>query len=58
MRYFTDGAILGSEEYVRGFVGAWQIEKGRKYPPKPNLMKGAEWGGLATIQRLRRGVFR
>lgn len=57
VRYFTDGAILGSQEYVRGFVGAWQMEKGRKYPPKPNLMKGADWGGLATIQGLRREVF-
>jgi REP element-mobilizing transposase RayT len=57
VRYFTDGAILGSEEFVRGFVGAWQIEKGRKYPPKVNRMRGANWGGLATIQGLRREVF-
>jgi hypothetical protein len=43
VRYFTDGAILGSEEFVRGYVGAWQLEKGRKYPPKPNLLRGADW---------------
>ena len=57
VRYFTDGAILGSQEFVRGFVGAWQREKGRKYPPKVNLLLGAEWQGLATIQGLRRRVF-
>ena len=57
VRYFTDGAILGSEEFVRGFVGAWQMEKGRKYPPKVNPMRGTDWGDLTTIQGLRRQVF-
>ena len=57
VRYFTDGAILGSAEFVRGFTGAWQREKGRKYPPKVNSMQGADWGGLSVIQGLRRQVF-
>jgi len=57
VRYFTDGAILGSREFVRGFVGTWQMEKGRKYPPKVNSLLGADWQGLATIQRLRNRVF-
>ena len=57
VRYFTDGAILGSAEFVRGFTGAWQREKGRKYPPKVNSMQGADWGDLAVIQSLRRQVF-
>ena len=34
VRYFNDGAILGSAEFVRGFTGAWQMERGRKHPPK------------------------
>ena len=57
VRYFTDGAILGSAEFVRGFTGAWQREKDRKYPPKVNSMQGADWGDLAVIQSLRRKVF-
>ncbi len=57
VRYFSDGAILGSKEFVRSFSGAWQLERGRKYPPKPNPMRGADWGDLATIQGLRRQVF-
>ena len=56
VRYFTDGAILGSAEFVRGFTGAWQREKGRKYPPKVNSMQG-DWGDLTVIQGLRRKVF-
>ncbi|WP_233246041.1 transposase [Coraliomargarita sinensis] len=57
VRYFTDGAILGSREFVRGFAGVWQMEKGRKHPPKPNLLRGADWQDLATIQGLRKQVF-
>ena len=57
VRYFTDGAILGSAEYVRGFTGAWQMERGRKHPPKVNAMRGSDWGDLAVIQSLRRQVF-
>ncbi len=56
VRYFTDGAILGSAEFVRGFTGAWQMERGRKHPPKVHPMCG-EWGGLTVIQGLRRQVF-
>jgi len=57
VRYFTDGAILGSREFVQGFAGAWQREKGRKYPPKPNPLKGADWQGLASIHGLREQGF-
>jgi hypothetical protein len=57
VRYFTDGAILGSQDFVRGFVAAWQPEKQRKYPPKVNLMRGTDWQGMATIQGIRKQVF-
>ena len=56
VRYFTDGAILGSAEYVRGFTGAWQREHQRKHLPKVNALRG-DWGGLAVIQGLRKEVF-
>jgi len=57
VRYFSDGAILGSTEFVRGFAVAWQRERGRRHPPKVNAMKGTDWGDLAVIQGLRRQVF-
>jgi hypothetical protein len=57
VRYFTEGSILGSAEFVRGFTGAWQRERDRKYPPKVNPMCGTDWGDLAVIQSLRRQVF-
>ena len=57
VRYFTDGAILGSAEFVRGFTRVWQMERGRKHPPKVNAIRGSDWGDLAVIQALRRQVF-
>jgi putative transposase len=57
VRYFTDGAILGSADFVRGFTGVWQRERGRKYAPKVSGMRGSNWGDLAVIQGLRRRVF-
>jgi REP element-mobilizing transposase RayT len=57
VRYFTDGAILGSAEFVRGLAADWQAARGRRYPPKVNPVTGADWGDLAVIQALRRRVF-
>jgi REP element-mobilizing transposase RayT len=57
VRYFTDGAVLGSQAFVRSHVEAWQLKKGRKHPPRPNLLRGADWEDLATIQGLRKQVF-
>ena len=45
VRYFTDGAVLGSREFVHGLVDVWQREKGRKLPPKPCALRGADWAG-------------
>jgi hypothetical protein len=57
VRYFTDGAIFGSAEFVRSYAEAWQLERKRRFPPKVNALKGADWGNLAVIQGLRRHVF-
>jgi len=57
VRYFTDGAVLGSAEFVRGFTSKWQLEHSRKHPPKTHPMQGADWGDLTVIQSPRRKVF-
>jgi hypothetical protein len=57
VRYFTDGAVLGGHEFVRGFIGTWQRQKRRKHPPKVNPLTGADWKDIATIQGLRKQVF-
>jgi len=57
VRYFTDGAILGSAEFVRSFTAQWQAERNRKHPPKAQPMEGADWGDLTVIRGIRRNVF-
>jgi REP element-mobilizing transposase RayT len=57
VRYFTDGAVLGSADFVRSHVRVWKEEKERRRPPKVNPMLGADWGDLAVIRGLRRRVF-
>ena len=56
-RYFTDGAVLGSAEFVRRYAGAWQSGCGRKFPVEANPARGGAWGDLAVINAIRRAVF-
>jgi REP element-mobilizing transposase RayT len=57
VRYFSDGAILGSREFVAAYTESWQKHKMRKYPPKIQDMTGGDWGGIAVIQAIRRQAF-
>jgi len=57
VRYFTDGAVLGSKEFVRDMANTWQIERGRRRPPKAHALEGADWGDLAVIRGIRKKVF-
>jgi REP element-mobilizing transposase RayT len=56
VRYFSDGVILGSAEFVSEFVQDCP-QGGRKHPPKVHPMRGAAWGDLAVIQGLRKQIF-
>ncbi|MFP4156606.1 MAG: transposase [Opitutales bacterium] len=57
VRYFTDGAILGSADFVSRFTQRWGRERRRKRPPKVHPLRGVEWGDLSVIQGLRKGIF-
>jgi len=57
VRYFTDGAILGSEEFVHALAGWWQSKRKRIHPPTVRAMNGADWGGLAVVAPLRGRIF-
>ncbi|MFU8848266.1 MAG: transposase [Opitutales bacterium] len=57
VRYFTDGAILGSEEFVRSWASDWQTARGLVYSPKVRAACGGEWGDLSVIATLRRAIF-
>lgn len=57
VRYFTDGAILGSTEFVRRFHADWQRGRKRAVPEAGHPMLGADWGGLSVAKGLKRGIF-
>jgi len=57
VRYFTDGAILGSREFVQNMTKTWQTERGRKRPPQIHALRGADWGDVAVIRGIRKRIF-
>jgi hypothetical protein len=57
VRYFTDGAVLGTAEFVRGYTGAWQSGCGRQFPAKVHRVRGAPWRDLAVVNAMRRELF-
>jgi putative transposase len=59
VRYFTDGAALGSPEFVAQALRAYQELTGRRTrqtEPIP-LAGSGDWGRLTTLRGLRRAVF-
>jgi len=57
VKYLTAGAVLGSAEFVRGFVGRLAAEPGRRRPPKVRPLRGADWGDLAVLKGTRGALF-
>jgi putative transposase len=59
VRYFTDGAALGSRGFVAQALRAYQELTGRrKRQQEPRPMGGSEeWSALTTLRGLRRAVF-
>ncbi|MEM9157892.1 MAG: transposase [Verrucomicrobiota bacterium] len=57
IRYFTDGAVLGSREFVQSYFEANRQRFGARRRDGPRAMKGADWGELSCIRDLRRRAF-
>ena len=55
VRYFSDGAILGSRSFVRRHPSAAQKAGGATEPPSVPAVTA--WGRLATLRKLRRAAF-
>lgn len=59
VRYFTDGLILGSREFVRSYAEKWlpgNLCRVKKKPPSYPAL-GADWGDLAVFNAMRRSLF-
>lgn len=55
IRYFIDGAVLGSRAFVQGQLTAYKQRTGRYTHASPRpLPDWTDWGDLATLRRVRR----
>lgn len=55
VRYFSDGMVLGSEDFVRGYLeGEPSGVRGRR----AHALRGSDWQGLSAATGLRTGIFR
>lgn len=58
VRYFNDGAVLGSRAFVEAHLEVYRKKMGRRLRtavrPMPNDV--TNWGGLATLRALRQGA--
>lgn len=58
IRYFTEGAVLGSQEFVQSHAGLWKRNTGRKLNPKPRMIHSCEADEqLFAMKRVRGAAF-
>ena len=58
IRYFSDGAVLGSRAFVQTHLAGYQKQTGRRTRTAPREVPPvADWGDLATLRGLRQGGF-
>ncbi|MBM3855088.1 MAG: hypothetical protein FJ399_18360 [Verrucomicrobia bacterium] len=58
LRYFTDGAVLGSRAFVELHLASYRRKTGRLIGRVPQALPAVtEWGDLATLRALRRPGF-
>ena len=54
IRYFTNGAVLGSSAFVEAQLAAYRIRTGRREGIGPRALPAiADWGDLAVLRRVR-----
>jgi REP element-mobilizing transposase RayT len=53
VRYFIDGVVLGSQEFIDGIFEAQRDQFGAKRRSGARKMKGAKWGALRVLRDLK-----
>lgn len=57
IRYFSDGAVLGSRAFVQRQLATYRNATGRREHAQPRPVPAwADWGDLATLRGLRKGM--
>jgi len=57
IRYFTDGAAIGSADFVDGVFESQRDLFSKRRKTGARKMRGADWGGLTALRELRDRVF-
>jgi putative transposase len=58
IRYFSDGAVLGSREFVQAQLVRYRRKNGRRKHASPQALPDVtEWGKITTLRGLRRQTF-
>jgi len=58
VRYMTDGAVLGSQEFVSAYFEGHRKHFGERRQKSFHKMRGSDWGGLVVLRGLRSDIFR
>ena len=56
VRYFRDGAVLGSSEFVQEQFEAFRQYLSEQRKSGPRRMRGGDWDGLPVLRDLRKDV--
>ena len=56
VRYFTDGAVLGSKEFVQTYFEAHREHFGKSRKTGPRPMTGSDWQNLTVLRNLQTKV--
>lgn len=57
VRYMTDGAVLGSQEFVSDYFKAHRNRFGQRRKKSFYKMRGRDWDGMVVLRGLRSDVF-
>jgi REP element-mobilizing transposase RayT len=57
IRFFTEGAVIGSSDFVRSQLEQWAQSKQRKHTPKPRSVQANDFDGLAVLKNVRGSAF-
>ena len=56
VRYFTDGVVMGTREYVEEQFEVLRRDLGPRRRSGPRKMRGGDWGGLTVLRELQKDV--
>jgi REP element-mobilizing transposase RayT len=57
IRYFSEGAVLGSREFVQSHAETWKRHAGRKHSYKPRIIQAEDKEALAILKQVRGPAF-